>query len=71
MSAAPFVVKSTDYSQPLNVVGEHITVLAGGAATGGYEIFLQEGPAGSGPIPHTHPWDETFFVTTMRRKTHR
>ena len=47
----------------MNVVGEHITVLASNAATGGYEIFLQEGPEGSGPIPHSHPWDESFFVT--------
>ena len=44
------------------MVGEHITVLASGETTGSYEVFLQEGPEGSGPIPHTHPWDESFFV---------
>jgi quercetin dioxygenase-like cupin family protein len=44
-------------------VGEQITVLASNAATGGYEIFLQDGPPGSGPPPHAHPWDECFYVT--------
>lgn len=51
-----------DCTRPLNVVGKHITVLASGEATGSYEVFLQEGPAGSGPIPHSHPWDESFYV---------
>jgi len=62
MTALPFVVRAADYAEPLNVVGEHITVLASGGMTGSYEIFMQEGPEGSGPIPHTHPWDESFFV---------
>ena len=63
MTAKAFVVAPKGYPRPLNVVGEHITVLASGAATGGYEIFLQEGPEGTGPPPHSHPWDESFFVT--------
>jgi quercetin dioxygenase-like cupin family protein len=62
MTVSPFFVRTTDYAHPLNVVGEHITVLASGRETGNYEVFLQEGPEGSGPIPHTHPWDESFFV---------
>ena len=63
MTAKAFVVSPKDYPRALNVVGEHITVLAAGAATGSYEIFLQEGPEGTGPPPHSHPWDESFFVT--------
>ncbi|MHB1201103.1 MAG: cupin domain-containing protein [Polaromonas sp.] len=63
MTAKAFFVTPNNYARPLNVVGEHITVLASGAATGGYEIFLQDGPEGSGPVPHSHPWDESFFVT--------
>jgi quercetin dioxygenase-like cupin family protein len=59
----PFVVTADHASRPLNVVGEKITVLASGAQTGGYEIFLQIGPEGSGPPPHNHPWDESFYVT--------
>ena len=46
MPAKAFVVTPKDYQRPLNVVGEHITVLASGDATGGYEIFLQDGPEG-------------------------
>jgi len=63
MAARPFVVTPQDYAPPLNIVGEHVTVLASGEATEGYEIFLQQGPEGSGPPPHSHPWDESFFVT--------
>lgn len=62
MSVQAHFTTSADRDRPLNVVGEHITVLASGEATGSYEVFLQEGPEGSGPIPHTHPWDESFFV---------
>jgi quercetin dioxygenase-like cupin family protein len=60
--AQPVVVTPTDRPQGLNVVGEQITVLADGAATGSYEIFRQAGPEGSGPPPHNHPWDEAFYV---------
>ena len=63
MTATPFVVTAKDYDAPLNIVGEQITVLASGERTEGYEIFLQQGPEGSGPPPHAHPWDESFFVT--------
>src|SRR5262245_42623105 len=62
MAARPFVTTPDDYAAALDVVGEHITVLASGEQTGSYEIFLQRGPEGSGPPPHSHPWDESFFV---------
>ena len=62
MAVKPFVVAPKDYAPMLNIVGEHITVLASGQATEGYEIFLQRGPEGTGPPPHSHPWDESFFV---------
>ena len=62
MAAKPFVVTPRNYQATLDIVGEHVTVLASGEATEGYEIFLQRGPEGSGPPPHTHPWDESFFV---------
>ena len=55
MTAKAFFVAPKDYARPLNVVGEHITVLASGTATGGYEIFLQAGPQGSGPVPSRTP----------------
>ncbi len=59
---AAFVVTPELAPRPLNVVGEHITILASGAQTHGYEIFRQAGPEGSGPPPHNHPWDESFYV---------
>ncbi len=59
---APLIVSRDNAPRPLEVVGEQITVLASGAQTGSYEIFYQAGPAGSGPPPHSHPWDEAFFV---------
>jgi quercetin dioxygenase-like cupin family protein len=62
MPARPFIVTPGDYANALDIVGEHITVLASGEATGGYEIFLQRGPEDSGPPPHNHPWDESFIV---------
>jgi quercetin dioxygenase-like cupin family protein len=62
MAAKPFVVTPKDYAPALDIVGEHVTVLASGEATEGYEVFLQRGPEGSGPPPHSHPWDESFFV---------
>lgn len=62
MSVRPFIVAPENYAPALDIVGEHVTVLASGEATEGYEIFLQRGPEGSGPPPHSHPWDESFYV---------
>ncbi len=58
----PFIIMPGQAPKPLNVVGEKITVLASSEQTGGYEIFLQIGPEGSGPPPHNHPWDESFYI---------
>lgn len=62
MERQPLVSFPQDRARALNVVGEQITVLASGAATGGWEVFVHEGPEGSGPPPHSHPWDEAFYV---------
>lgn len=61
-SRTAFAVFPDDRARSLNVVGEQITVLASKQATHGYEIFLQDGPEGTGPPPHAHPWDEAFYV---------
>jgi quercetin dioxygenase-like cupin family protein len=58
----PLVVTLQEASRPLQVVGEEITILASGGQTGSYEIFHQAGPENSGPPPHSHPWDEAFYV---------
>jgi quercetin dioxygenase-like cupin family protein len=62
VSIKAFTVFPEERGRSLNVVGEQITILASKGATHGYEIFLQEGPEGSGPPPHSHDWDESFYV---------
>jgi quercetin dioxygenase-like cupin family protein len=62
VSIIPFAVFPENRPRPLNVVGEQVTILASKGATHGYEIFLQEGREGSGPPPHSHQWDESFYV---------
>ena len=62
MRASSYTVDARDYPRALAVAREEITVLAPGDVTGSYEIFLQRGFEGSGPLPHLHPWDEAFFV---------
>lgn len=62
MSVQPFVLTPNDYDRALSVLGVNVTVLASNAATGSYEITLQEGDEGTGPPPHSHPWDESFYV---------
>jgi quercetin dioxygenase-like cupin family protein len=58
----PLVVSPDRAPAPLKMVGEEVTVLASGEQTGSYEIFRQSGAEGSGPPPHSHPWDEAFYV---------
>ncbi|MFO1329568.1 MAG: cupin domain-containing protein [Rubrivivax sp.] len=58
-----FVTTPEQRAAPLDVVGIAVTVLAPNTRTGSYEITLQEGPEGAGPPPHSHPWDESFYVT--------
>ena len=62
MSTRPFVVTTSAMSTPISVLGIRITVLAANTATQGYEITLQEGDEGAGPPPHSHDWDESFYV---------
>ena len=66
MKSEAFVVTPEDYPRALDVLGVQTTVLAPNTATHGYEVTLQEGDEGVGPPPHSHPWDESFFV--MRGK---
>jgi quercetin dioxygenase-like cupin family protein len=59
---SPLIVTADDAPAPLQLVDEQLTILASGAQTGGYEIFHQAGPEGAGPPPHSHPWDESFYI---------
>jgi quercetin dioxygenase-like cupin family protein len=62
--AQPFLTADAELPQPLNVLGERITVLLDSGRSGGLELFLQQGDAGQGPPPHAHEWDETFYILT-------
>ena len=44
------------------MLGIRVTVLASNTATQAYEITRQQGEKGMGPPPHSHKWDESFYV---------
>ncbi|HET7909659.1 MAG TPA: cupin domain-containing protein [Nitrospira sp.] len=62
MKAQPFVVTPVDRDPALNVLGTKVTVLASNTVTHSYEITLQQGDEGMGPPPHSHNWDESFYI---------
>ena len=62
MKPQHFVLTYEQRDPPLNVVGTQVTVLASNAVTQSYGITLQQGDEGTGPPPHSHDWDESFYV---------
>jgi quercetin dioxygenase-like cupin family protein len=62
MKVQYFVLRPDQHEPALNVLGTKVTVLASNAATQGYGITLQQGDEGTGPPPHSHDWDESFYV---------
>lgn len=50
------------HAPALNVVGTQVTVLVANSATQSYGITLQQGEEGTGPPPHSHDWEESFYV---------
>ena len=62
MTTPYFVLKPDQREVPLNVVGTQVTVLAPNAAAHSYGITFQRGDEGTGPPPHSHDWDESFYV---------
>lgn len=62
MAREPMIVRSEELERPLEVMGATISILAANETTGGMGFTLQQGPEGTGPPPHCHPWDEAFFV---------
>ncbi len=56
------IIPAQQLPPPLCVVGEDVTLFAGGDLTKPFEVHLQRGKQGGGPPPHRHPWDEAFFV---------
>lgn len=62
MKPSHFVLQPDQHAPPLNVLGTQVTVLAANAATQSYGLTFQRGDAGTGPPPHSHDWDECFYV---------
>ncbi len=62
MSRDAFIIKPETYQPALRVVGTDITLLASKDNTQGQEFTYQSGEVGMGPPPHSHDWDEAFFV---------
>jgi mannose-6-phosphate isomerase-like protein (cupin superfamily) len=62
MITSPLVITPDNRPRPLDVFGTAVTVLGFASQMGEYGITYQEGPEGSGPPPHSHDWDEAFFV---------
>lgn len=62
MSQKQFVLKPSDRSAALSVVGTNVTVLVSSEDSKSQHITLQSGDEGTGPPPHSHNWDESFYV---------
>ena len=68
MSSKPLIVTPAEYDAALDVIGTKVIVLATGADIQDQQITLQSGDEGTGPPPHSHDWDESFFVTKGQMK---
>lgn len=62
MGSKQLVVKPSDRSPALSVVGVKIQVLVSEENSDTQQITLQSGDEGVGPPPHSHGWDESFYV---------
>lgn len=63
MNPRQFVLKPSDRSAALSVVGTNVTVLVSDTISKSQQVTLQSGNEGMGPPPHSHSWDESFYVT--------
>lgn len=62
MNTDPLILAPENYAPALDVIGVKVTVLAENDPAHGYGITLQRGEEGAGPPPHSHAWEESFFV---------
>jgi quercetin dioxygenase-like cupin family protein len=58
----PGTITNLDTSDQLFVLGETLRPLLTNAMGSALEILDTSGPAGSGPPPHCHPWEEVYVV---------
>ena len=62
MTKSVLVVNQEKPISKLSVIGVDVSVLSTKDSANGQEITLQTGKEGMGPPPHSHNWDETFYV---------
>ena len=62
MSLQPLIANIDNNNASLQVVDMRIDVFAHKEQTNGQEFTYQAGDEGMGPPPHSHAWDESFFV---------
>jgi quercetin dioxygenase-like cupin family protein len=55
-------VTTLQASDNLTVMGETLRPLLTNDMGSAIEIFDTQGPAGAGPVPHRHPWEEVYLV---------
>lgn len=56
------ILTPADRPTALRVAGFDIHALITGDDAQSFEVFFTRGQDGTGPAPHSHAWDETFFV---------
>lgn len=77
MPLSYFVLHSAQRQPALNVAQAKVIVLADEASTGSFGVTFQQGEVGTGPKPHSHNWDECFYVLegevtfVCEQQTHR
>jgi quercetin dioxygenase-like cupin family protein len=64
MNKEHFVLQPDQRPVALDVVGTKVTIMASSTETGCYGITFQKGEEGTGPPPHSHDWDEAFYVVS-------
>ena len=63
MQTPPLIVKSKDVP-PLHVLGTQVRFLCEGHSTrNAWSLMEVTLPHDAGPPPHTHRWDEAYFIT--------
>ena len=62
MATKPLISIYENDDKPLSVVDMRISVIADKNQTNGQEFTYQSGEQRMGPPPHSHAWDESFFV---------
>lgn len=62
MDSEYYVLTPEKRARALDVVGTDVSILATASSNGAFGATFQQGAADTGPPPHSHDWDEAFYV---------